>query len=210
MCGGTIRCPTPIVSCGGLSPRVRGNPLRQLNSVYDERSIPACAGEPRASLCPRTTREVYPRVCGGTSCSRPKISGIRGLSPRVRGNLDVGDSRDAGGGSIPACAGEPLRLSPAPGVARVYPRVCGGTTALTRKVYSVPGLSPRVRGNLARCPLRRGDGRSIPACAGEPPLGTRGAFGQPVYPRVCGGTGYPRHDIPPHTGLSPRVRGNHL
>ena len=30
------------------------------------RSIPACAGEPVKPACMRFTREVYPRVCGGT------------------------------------------------------------------------------------------------------------------------------------------------
>ena len=53
------------------------------------------------------------------------------------------------------------------------------------------------------------DYRSIPACAGEPPLNTSAARSTEVYPRVCGGT------IPVATacrkgkGLSPRVRGNH-
>ena len=51
-----------------------------------------------------------------------------GLSPRVRGNqrqhvrlIHVGD------GSIPACAGEPLKGFTFPFIERVYPRVCGGT-----------------------------------------------------------------------------------
>ena len=71
-------------------------------------------------------------------------------------------------GSIPACAGEPMRRSPDRVCGRVYPRVCGGTCMNLLKMLSPSGLSPRVRGNpkaLAVCLLAKG---SIPACAGEP------------------------------------------
>ena len=79
--------------CGGTLGRRLRRPL-----------IPACAGEPVpriSGLSPRvrgnlggTTRQlvsassrVYPRVCGGTTQSRPSSGLILGLSPRVRGNL---------------------------------------------------------------------------------------------------------------------------
>ena len=72
------------------------------------------------------------------------------------------------------------------------------------------GLSPRVRGNptlpLDTAALRR----SIPACAGEPRMGSYHCRRTRVYPRVCGGTS----PAPPITrqpnGLSPRVRGNRI
>ena len=84
----------------------------------------------------------------------------------------------------------------------VYPRVCGGTSAMASFATSHQGLSPRVRGNPNHRWSSRQSERSIPACAGEPsrgyPLG--GFVG--VYPRVCGGTPHVRR------GLSPRVRGN--
>ena len=52
------------------------------------------------------------------------------------------------------------------------------------------------------------EGRSIPACAGEPPSGDVCAAGEKVYPRVCGGTN-PLGPAPLYlSGLSPRVRGN--
>ena len=72
---------------------------------------------------------------------------LKGLSPRVRGNLHLGGRPAAVDGSIPACAGEPL---PDVGLGRrpeVYPRVCGGTRAFSCALYSGSGLSPRVRGN---------------------------------------------------------------
>ena len=52
---------------------------------------------------------------------------LKGLSPRVRGNLRLCWRRLRLTRSIPVCAGEPttcfLRALPM----RVYPRVCGGT-----------------------------------------------------------------------------------
>ena len=70
-----------------------------------------------------------------------------GLSPRVRGNLEIGADQVEGDGSIPACAGEPCgdRVRKPPG--RVYPRVCGGTTYVDVCKVALEGLSPRVRGN---------------------------------------------------------------
>ena len=50
--------------------------------------------------------------------------------------------------------------------------------------------------------------RSIPACAGEPPLSITREGSMEVYPGVCGGTtGTTATDVR-DVGLSPRVRGN--
>ena len=50
--------------------------------------------------------------------------------------------------SIPACAGEPVRLVQAAHWQEVYPRVCGGTITDDAGNIIRNGLSPRVRGNL--------------------------------------------------------------
>ena len=50
------------------------------------------------------------------------------------------------------------------------------------------GLSPRVRGNLKPFHFVVYDGRSIPACAGEPITDFVILIPPRVYPRVCGGT----------------------
>ena len=52
---------------------------------------------------------VYPRVCGGTDGLERVCQGGQGLSPRVRGNLVWRDVDIETIGSIPACAGEPVR-----------------------------------------------------------------------------------------------------
>ena len=72
-----------------------------------ERSIPACAGEPREHPYGAADGEVYPRVCGGTDAVPAAYSGKAGLSPRVRGNPEFPDGEGNRLGSIPACAGEP-------------------------------------------------------------------------------------------------------
>ena len=90
----------------------------------------------------------------------------------------------------------------------VYPRVCGGTRSALAGILREEGLSPRVRGNLRERAPSQNIGRSIPACAGEPPPDDRLLDLVGVYPRVCGGTCRPRYSAPSGSGLSPRVRGN--
>ena len=156
--------------------------------------------------CPRLA--VYPRVCGGTRYQPdPKVS-HQGLSPRVRGNRSVPAAGQPDAGSIPACAGEPRGGSPVGMRGGVYPRVCGGTHRVRQEARMIEGLSPRVRGNPINPPDPRMEGRSIPACAGEPD-GVRGAIAKRgVYPRVCGGTRWEAIRNSADMGLSPRVRGN--
>ena len=126
----------------------------------------------------------------------------------MRGNR--GGHRYAAGaaGSIPAYAGEPRADTGGLSPARVYPRVCGGTSVQTDTLAEDGGLSPRMRGNP---PLEDGlmpPHGSIPAYAGEPirPLVLESDPG--VYPRVCGGTRCIRWHNRKHRGLSPRMRGN--
>ena len=171
-------------------------------------SIPACAGEPTATLGTAPILGVYPRVCGGTDSERIMTSVMLGLSPRVRGNHRRFSPYPARGRSIPACAGEPPPCNKKCARPWVYPRVCGGTRIdLTARVVQ-QGLSPRVRGNhiLFKTAIIRI--RSIPACAGEPRAYIIANGGIQVYPRVCGGTGRVILDGNGSGGLSPRVRGN--
>ncbi len=127
VCGGTDATTGASKGDRGLSPRVRGNLVAASDSDAVRRSIPACAGEPRARSSDRPGSEVYPRVCGGTpTCTRHELDRV-GLSPRVRGNQPIPTGPPVGGGSIPACAGEPYSVGDTPKRLEVYPRVCGGT-----------------------------------------------------------------------------------
>ena len=132
--------------------------------------------------------KVYPRVCGGTEITQNLLRYDKGLSPRVRGNLQGDRYGKANQRSIPACAGEPVPPAQQKAVAEVYPRVCGGTWALLVEGVAAWGLSPRVRGNLRRNRHAHHWQRSIPACAGEPDPAGGGRRWEWVYPRVCGGT----------------------
>ena len=92
-----------------------------------ERSIPAYAGEPTKGKQVDILSEVYPRVCGGTRVRGALRRGLRGLSPRMRGNRNPLAGFGESERSIPAYAGEPfLPLLHYCGQ-QVYPRVCGGT-----------------------------------------------------------------------------------
>ena len=128
VCGGTALNRGDTERWSGLSPRVRGNLPAADRHSHCRGSIPACAGEP-GQAPPSSAgnhRSVYPRVCGGTE-------------PLIR--------RDHRLRSIPACAGEPRSCCRQPQSGPVYPRVCGGTTFPLVPTWSIPGLSPRVRGN---------------------------------------------------------------
>ena len=192
----------------GLSPRVRGNQETFHPHRPSQRSIPACAGEPRVRRTPPAAAWVYPRVCGGTCFGRRRFGRRCGLSPRVRGNRAMLGICGLFSGSIPACAGEPRLAGSLLQFLEVYPRVCGGTMGFLKVKRWADGLSPRVRGNLDNDPATLPAYRSIPACAGEPTGGRFNRGDTTVYPRVCGGT-LLGHGRDGHgKGLSPRVRGN--
>ena len=210
VCGGTSQYEKAHRCGDGLSPRVRGNPAGRAGVQGPSGSIPACAGEPRAPDPAPSASGVYPRVCGGTPSRETALVERWGLSPRVRGNRAGAVAVHVVAGSIPACAGEPQTRHPGRSGGAVYPRVCGGTRSRPSRVVRVRGLSPRVRGNRVPRPGgERGCG-SIPACAGEPPSAAVWCAPRRVYPRVCGGTRSRRWTARASSGLSPRVRGNHV
>ena len=208
VCGGTSFREDPNTPIEGLSPRVRGNPRGRTGSGAHGGSIPACAGEPASPHDLRQPAGVYPRVCGGTCPATALNAKVVGLSPRVRGNPSEVDLEGERVGSIPACAGEPLRAFIRRPPSRVYPRVCGGTARPALHRESPGGLSPRVRGNLRNPGVPEHPAGSIPACAGEPGSSAGSRCPCWVYPRVCGGTAPPTGPPPRSRGLSPRVRGN--
>ncbi len=111
-------------------------------------------------------------------------------------------------GSIPACAGEPRRVSVVRLTMRVYPRVCGGAVSTGNLVNARPGLSPRVRGSPVGIINSTNSSGSIPACAGEPSPYDLSIRHLRVYPRVCGGATAPDDHLTADEGLSPRVRGS--
>ena len=147
VCGGTRILLNRRQRRQGLSPRVRGNRPALSERADRGGSIPACAGEPRTAASSGAGRRVYPRVCGGTVGGFPVLMAGQGLSPRVRGNQSPTRGGFPWRGSIPACAGEPSILFCNDFIGKVYPRVCGGTATIRSALWTMEGLSPRVRGN---------------------------------------------------------------
>ena len=204
----SVSPPEPTI---GLSPRVRGNRSGSAPLSVMTRSIPACAGEPSACCFNGRSPRVYPRVCGGTDAQVKSFEPVSGLSPRVRGTTcPLWRYRHDLAGSIPACAGEPHKVTWRGNIvnalAWVYPRVCGGTRS---PIFApqLPGLSPRVRGNRRNVAVQSSYCGLSPRVRGNHRF-SLAADSQPqceVYPRVCGGT-QGRSTRP--RGLSPRVRGN--
>ena len=207
--GGTGPSQDGTAAGAGLSPRGRGNLQQPVLKLLEQRSIPAWAGEPAKAPTPMLVPWVYPRVGGGTGPSQDGTAAGAGLSPRGRGNRIYPVCIPVKDGSIPAWAGEPLRLRLPRKPLPVYPRVGGGTFAdVCRQLgykglsprgrgrtyathfgrYRPAGLSPRGRGNLEPGRLHLHARRSIPAWAGEPCGERTYTITNWVYPRVGGGT----------------------
>ncbi len=110
-----------------VDPRVRGgDSSRHGGSMRGMRSIPACAGETAWDRDRRLPRKVDPRVRGGDLVRGDQRFPLSGRSPRARGRPV--DSHCAGTSprSIPACAGETLRVMIFYFNSGVDPRVRGG------------------------------------------------------------------------------------
>ena len=86
-------------------------------------------------------------MCGGAAHAMNTMMAATGLSPRVRGSQGVGARAGGVEGSIPACAGEPVRVTFWALAVSVYPRVCGGAGVDRGQSRPEWGLSPRVRGS---------------------------------------------------------------
>ena len=167
--GGNCRIQDKPNCMRGLSPRGRGKPLLCAGGGNPDRSIPAWAGETVTLDSFIESIQVYPRVGGGNRRTTPNSPTQKGLSPRGRGKLLVGGTREQCYGSIPAWAGETGMLAERCTLWRVYPRVGGGNRPQCRAGMRPPGLSPRGRGKRRRRWVAFNPGR--------------------VYPRVGGGNG---------------------
>ena len=108
MCGGTDPCKALGRGYRGLSPRVRGNLYLESEREDNDRTIPACAGEPFCMSVLQGILKDYPRVCGGTRNLHLSSPSLIELSPRVRGNPISLDKSGILHRTIPACAGEPV------------------------------------------------------------------------------------------------------
>ena len=206
-CGGNDSRRTCRIIARGPSPRLRGKPSERNRKRFLARSIPAPAGETRASRVPNPKARVHPRACGGNATRQaPKIVG-QGPSPRLRGKLRAAHGVRSASGSIPAPAGETAGLILGRCHAEVHPRACGGNALLLRQRIEGIGPSPRLRGKR-RTTRGMPFGRwSIPAPAGETSRLAQSLAQTGVHPRACGGNHILGGAGGGGAGPSPRLRG---
>ena len=207
-CGGTSASITTLISCRGLSPRVRRN-LRRIRRPERRRgTISAGAEEPLQHSSSLPLLRDYLRGCGGTHADPDYTFPPDGLSPRVRRNRSRRDYTAGAGGTISAGAEEPPARSHRRGPMWDYLRGCGGTKAQSIMPMLEAGLSPRVRRNQYRGHMLRILPGTISAGAEEPPNLERSPVVIRDYLRGCGGTHFSDTTPPAGRGLSPRVRRN--
>ena len=90
----------------GSSPRVRGKPGHEADTVQHVGLIPACAGKTRQGSLYAASLGAHPRVCGENSKTGDPRSSELGSSPRVRGKPFGWAFPGWQKGLIPACAGK--------------------------------------------------------------------------------------------------------
>ena len=193
----------------GRSPLARGSPRTYRTEVAVDRSIPACAGEP--SFCTQSAPSVPvdPRLRGGAACGLPNILLSCGRSPLARGSLLFSQFCPLYPRSIPACAGEPNRVSSPLKPRAVDPRLRGGACCFRAQIAYFGGRSPLARGSRPLVDIRRSLSRSIPACAGEPSRGGFRSCRETVDPRLRGGAAQALPGRCDRRGRSPLARGSH-
>ena len=174
----------------GSSPRVRGKPGGAGNIGFQNRIIPARAGQ----TCPRVR----------TRTRRP------GSSPRVRGKLELGRIVLQSRRIIPARAGQTKRpIWPKPRRTD-HPRACGANQEVLVLRASFLGSSPRVRGKPGGACACLALVRIIPARAGQTHAPYQDCRAHPDHPRACGANHGGQSVYTADTGSSPRVRGKLL
>ena len=206
--GGDKPSPTPTSrSASGSSPRGRGQGHLVRAIQPTARFIPAGAGT-RCRLLPlRLARAVHPRG-GGDKFRKSRASSHQtGSSPRGRGQGLPSFVSWSFSRFIPAGAGTSWSDAAASYSHTVHPR--GGGDKPTRPCGSttMPGSSPRGRGQAPTFPLAAGPRRFIPAGAGTSYASLGGGLRRKVHPR---GGGDKRTDdslMDSNAGSSPRGRG---
>ena len=146
-------------------------------------------------------------MCGEQGLRSRSDTLAHGSSPRVRGTAVKRGPVFFPGRFIPACAGNSSRDNSSTTAPPVHPRVCG-EQVLEVDDFAIPaGSSPRVRGTGSPSSAGAGEGRFIPACAGNRICGLYNLHPAPVHPRVCGEQRRRQNNAKLFYGSSPRVRG---
>ena len=167
VCGERIALECGPEKLHGSSPRMRGTHPIIETPEKPVRFIPAYAGNARQSRRRTGASTVHPRVCGERGGRRIAGADRTGSSPRMRGTPTIPGSRTRRRRFIPAYAGNAICARKFGLAITVHPRVCGERQAGTSTAELTPGSSPRMRGTLRQAEEKGGQGRFIPAYAGN-------------------------------------------
>ena len=150
---------------------------------------------------------VHPRACGEQRIVACCSLSCNGSSPRVRGTAAAVRGPLVVRRFIPARAGNRFVTNSGPMTFTVHPRACGEQPLTCTASPPNSGSSPRVRGTVREAMVILGDGRFIPARAGNRPDNASIPENEPVHPRACGEQVETTPAVIDPSGSSPRVRG---
>ncbi len=209
-CGEHCKGTGLFISVSGSSPLARGTHAYLSVVEFQDRFIPAGAGNTRVYGSGYSQDAVHPRWCGERSVRPAHMTLFSGSSPLVRGTLKSFDEHlnslrfiPAGAGNTPFTRVEIIKVL-------VHPRWCGEHDGISVCAWFSFGSSPLVRGTRKRDSDRRWPCRFIPAGAGNTPSHLPCQRNSAVHPRWCG-----EHPHVPclrrrSPGSSPLVRGTHV
>ena len=206
-CGANDVSPRDGGASDGSSPRVRGKLEHAVGDTAQIRIIPARAGQTSGWRGSRRFRPDHPRACGANDAMLRLISRPLGSSPRVRGKHHRYARLRVHERIIPARAGQTSQPLRPLGFRPDHPRACGANICSPLATASSAGSSPRVRGKPGDAGHRLGDGRIIPARAGQTIRPSPMTVRPQDHPRACGANLAHAFGNLFAIGSSPRVRG---
>ena len=192
---------------GGSSPRTRGTEHLLCAGVGCGRFIPAHAGNSRCPAGASSVRPVHPRARGEQLDMMATGLFDGGSSPRTRGTVLRVQRSALLRRFIPAHAGNSPRGRRSMTTFTVHPRARGEQLRFGRASVGVVGSSPRTRGTALATALESGDGRFIPAHAGNRYRRAFAASASTVHPRARGEQLCAQASSCASAGSSPRTRG---
>ena len=186
MCGEKVNEDEELLDAEGSPPRVRGKVVVAQKSSSARGITPACAGKSGRTQAKRGRGEDHPRVCGEKTVTPIPTISASGSPPRVRGKGSKTERESTRCRITPACAGKSPLESRSRSARRDHPRVCGEKAFNFRRVLTMSGSPPRVRGKASVDVAHHVVVRITPACAGKrcskKPEDSRFLD----HPRVCG------------------------
>ena len=169
-CGANIRYSMSGIGRDGSSPRMRGKLLNVKTQVWNERIIPAHAGQTATTTKRRPLKTDHPRACGANLPLLARVGTGDGSSPRMRGKLFHACFFVKFCRIIPAHAGQTSSEVNTTTSWTDHPRACGANVQADVGRKRFHGSSPRMRGKHHAFLRHDLLGRIIPAHAGQTPV----------------------------------------